>query len=164
MPKFTLESGCINNIYTITAIPINNSYAANAVTYSWAGPNGFTSSVNPIQITSLPTGVYSLSVTNPQTCSTSKSIQIDGTFCEIPKGISPNDDGNNDFLDLAGFNIEKLKIFNRYGMVVYELDDYTKEWKGQDYNGNQLPSATYYYHIKFRNNSEKTGWIYLQNK
>jgi gliding motility-associated-like protein len=83
-------------------------------------------------------------------------------LCSIPKGISPNSDGFNDAFDLSGFSeIEKVKIFNRYGMVVFEQDNYINQWKGQDYKGNLLPSGTYYYVVNFATTGAKTGWVYL---
>jgi gliding motility-associated-like protein len=67
----------------------------------------------------------------------------------------------NDFFDLSGFDVDNLKIFNRYGREVYSKDDYEREWYGQDFNGNMLPAATYYYYVKLDDGVEKTGWVYL---
>lgn len=84
--------------------------------------------------------------------------------CEIPKGISANNDGLNDRLDLSGMNIERIKIFNRYGKIVYERKNYLNEWFGQSNQGNILPSGTYYYSIQFKYSEEVTGWIQLINE
>ena len=83
-------------------------------------------------------------------------------LCAIPKGISPNDDGLNDYFDLSGFDVKELKIFNRYGLEVYSQSAYKKEWYGQDFKGNVLPAATYYYVILQTTGESKTGWVYLQ--
>src|SRR5690606_8967142 len=53
---------------------------------------------------------------------------------EIPKGISPNGDGENDYLDLDGYFVSKISIYNRYGTEVYVKKDYINEWYGQDKN------------------------------
>src|SRR5690606_19287317 len=76
-------------------------------------------------------------------------IQMQLNDCTIPKGISPNSDGLNDGFDLAIFNLIELKIFNRYGMEVYEHgESYTNQWHGQDKSGRILPAGTYYYTFK----------------
>lgn len=78
---------------------------------------------------------------------------------EIPKGISPNGDGQNDYLDLSDYFASKLTIYNRYGNAVYTKDDYRNEWHGQDNNGKILPSGTYFYSVFMLNNPYKTGYI-----
>lgn len=76
-------------------------------------------------------------------------IQLQLNDCVVPKGISPNGDGMNDGFNIEIFNPIELKIFNRYGMEVYEYGEgYTDQWKGQDKNNRELPSGTYFYHFK----------------
>ena len=80
----------------------------------------------------------------------------------IPRGISPNGDGLNDFFDLTNNHVKKLQIFNRFGSVVYEATDYVKEWYGQHKNGNKLPSGTYFYVIITDIDDQFSGWIQVQ--
>lgn len=80
---------------------------------------------------------------------------------DIPKGISPNGDGKNDYLDLRGNFVDQLNIYNRYGTKVYAKSDYINEWKGQDNNGGELPSGTYFYEVKVLGNHYKSGYIYI---
>ncbi len=66
--------------------------------------------------------------------------------------------GKNDEFDLTRLSkIEKIKIFNRYGTAVFEQENYTNQWQGQDYNGNILPDSTYYYQIIFHFKEAKVG-------
>jgi len=91
--------------------------------------------------------------------------------CIISQGLSPGGTtGFNDSLDLEFLNdrtgISKLQIFNRYGTLVFEKNDYINEWFGQDKNDNDLPTGTYYYVIDLLGNddvygTQPTGWIYL---
>ena len=83
------------------------------------------------------------------------------TISVYTSGFSSNGDNSNESFDLSGFNVEKLKIFNRYGRTVFEGNNYVNQWVGQDYDGDELPSATYYF-IKTKTGDSKTGWIYLQ--
>ncbi len=162
LPEFEIVFECIDNQATLTAITLNNSFDEGTATYQWSNTDGYSSSTNPTIITGEEKGIYTLTITNSLGCSTTNTYDVLNTLCKIPKGVSPNEDGNNDTFDLSGFsNVEKVKIFNRYGMVVYELDNYVDQWKGQDKNGNLLPSATYYYLVNFAGSEAKTGWVYL---
>ena len=109
-------------------------------------------------------GEYVLTVTNAEGCSFTDSINALNTLCVIQQGVSVNDDGDNDTFNLSGFDVINLKIFNRYGMVVFEQNNYIDQWHGQDYNNNELPSATYYYLVRLLTGVTKSGWVYLIRK
>ena len=92
--------------------------------------------------------------------------------CVITQGISPDATPEfNDYLDLEFLSdrvggITILQIFNRYGTIVFNKNNYINEWKGQDKNGNDLPTGTYYYVIDFASaddvyGPQTSGWIYL---
>ncbi|MEC4051054.1 choice-of-anchor L domain-containing protein [Flavobacterium sp. SUN046] len=173
---FELTDGCLNNIFMITVVPTNGSFDASMATYSWQVggvivSNAIDSSFNAtnyvnttIPSPSLPINVGT-TVTTSQGCIKSHSIAIERTYCEIQRGISPNNDGKNDFLDLRLMNVSNLEIINRYGIKVYSRTDYANQWVGQDLKGNDLPDGTYFYMIEFNNNqSPKTGWIYINKE
>lgn len=99
--------------------------------------------------------------TNEYNCEDVKSYLVLVENCNYPKGISPNFDGENDYLDLVYRNIIELKIYNRYGKVVYEHGKgYKREWMGQDNNGKPLPAGTYFLYVKTQN-YEHSDWIQL---
>ncbi len=61
--------------------------------------------------------------------------------------FTPNRDGDNDFFYIG--NIQKypdniLKVYNRYGQVVFTSSGYQNDWDGS-YQGNQLPTGTYFF-------------------
>jgi gliding motility-associated-like protein len=161
LPAFTLDSGCEAERYRIKATPVNNSFDASTVSYFWNGPNNYTSTSNPIDITNLAAGIYSLIITDANGCDSTQSIAVPSTFCAIPNVITPNNDGTNDELDLSGIGVERIEIYNRWGRKVYEKNSYLKEWHGQNMQGNQLPDSTYYYYIKLQNDERKVGWIFV---
>ncbi|WP_300564871.1 gliding motility-associated C-terminal domain-containing protein, partial [Flavobacterium sp.] len=129
--------------------------------YQWTGPNNYTNDQPLIYINEEVVGIYTVVMSNSFGCTKTDVIEVESLICEIPKGLSPNDDGDNDSFDLSGFDIKELKIFNRYGTEVYAHKNYKNEWHGQCYNGNILPSGTYYYVLKLTNGETKTGWVYL---
>lgn len=81
--------------------------------------------------------------------------------CIIPKGFSPNNDGLNDTFDISWLNAIHVKIYDRFGIEVYQANNYKKEWKGQDKKGNTLPIGTYFYVITDKNQKIYNGWVYI---
>ncbi|MCP4310198.1 MAG: gliding motility-associated C-terminal domain-containing protein, partial [Bacteroidetes bacterium] len=65
--------------------------------------------------------------------------------------ITPNMDGQNDFLVFPG--VESLSgseiiIYNRWGTEVYRSNDYKNDWDGKDHKGRELVMGTYFYILK----------------
>ncbi|MBT8316453.1 MAG: tandem-95 repeat protein, partial [Lutibacter sp.] len=100
-------------------------------------------------------------------CSTEGSI-------EISKVVTANNDGVNDFFTISeiascGFTAE-VTIFNRWGKVVYQSNNYQNNWGGYHDNSgltigtnNKLPAGTYYYVVNIIGSGYRpiTGYIYL---
>ncbi len=158
-PEIGVEFGCMDNQFMLF---VTNTGDFSNVTYEWTGP-GFSNSGDSVNISGLETGDYTITITDTEGCTVSNVVTITGTQCMIPKGVSPNGDGNNDTFDLSNFNVSEVKIFNRYGRTVFEKENgYTNEWYGQTTdNDDLLPSATYYYLVTFMDGVQKSGWVYL---
>ena len=82
--------------------------------------------------------------------------------CVIPQGISPNGDGMNDVFDLSSYDVTKLEIFNRYGTLVYDKENYSNEWYGQTNDGDELPVGTYFYTMEYDDGKRRSAWVYIQ--
>ncbi|MCF6133114.1 gliding motility-associated C-terminal domain-containing protein [Flavobacterium wongokense] len=162
-PDYTHEELCESGgAYTVRIIPAEgSSFDPNTATYLWSGPNNFTSTANPLIITNQPTGDYSVVVTNNEGCSFPQTINITSTFCDFPNVITPNNDGANDGFDLTNYDVDRLEIYSRWGRLVYEENNYTNGWYGQNMHGGYLPDSTYYYIVRLRNGVEKHGWIFV---
>jgi gliding motility-associated-like protein len=111
-----------------------------------------TSIFNPIASPTTTT-TYTLLTSNLY-CTSSASITITVDTCltditkPIPSAITPNGDGANDYFiipDIKHFPNNSITIYNRWGNVVYNKDQYLNEWDGKSTNGNNLPDAIYYY-------------------
>ena len=75
---------------------------------------------------------------------------IDITNLEIPNAFTPNGDGINDEfrIKVTGyFKLNNLRIFNRYGQLIFETRDLSREWKGY-LNSNPVPVGTYYWTLE----------------
>jgi gliding motility-associated-like protein len=73
---------------------------------------------------------------------------------QVSQGFSPNGDGNNDtwyIKSIENYASNSIKVFDRWGMVVYEAQPYdnAKGWNGRANTGQQsgkmLEEDTYYY-------------------
>ncbi|MCF6130761.1 gliding motility-associated C-terminal domain-containing protein [Flavobacterium wongokense] len=163
---------CSDNDFIMEIVPLNKSFDIANATFNWeansqsVGSNvtfNATSYMNSSPTASLPI-TFNVSVTNADGCTKTKPITVSSIYCGIQKGISVNGDELNDSFDLTLLNAKQLTIFNRYGMKVYNKDNYVNEWHGQANDGKILPDGTYYYSIEFDDKSPKTGWIYLNKQ
>jgi len=69
---------------------------------------------------------------------------------EIPNMISPNGDGYNDRFEIRheGFGkISLLKVYNRWGEVIYETNDINQSWDGT-FKGAVLNPGVYVYYLE----------------
>ena len=97
----------------------------------------------------------------------------------IYNGVSSNNDGKNDGFTIEGIEAypkNTLKIFNRWGVLVYEKEGYTNAEPFDGYSngrstveqGKRLPQGTYYYILDYQDSVGKThnqsGWLYLKKE
>lgn len=98
-----------------------------------------------------------LKTVEPNGCTDSTTFDFVVKRLIIPNVFSPNEDGENDTWAIGGGEGVKavdLKIFSRWGKLVYEQDQYNNDWNAQD-----LPTGTYFYQLKIDNVANCTGWI-----
>ena len=131
-----------------------------------------------------PAGEYTLTYSlcmkdHPTICAEAKVkiVILEDKPIVIHNGISANGDGVNDSFiieHIEGYSKNNLKIFNRWGVLVYEKDGYTNRepFDGHS-NGratisadSKLPQGTYYYILEYQDTAEQThtekGWLYLK--
>lgn len=132
------------------------------------GPLNITANTNgEVIIDGLGTGVYSDFSIAITTCSEDILETHEFAACSIiPQGISPNNDNINDSFDVAWLNAERIKIYNRYGTKVYELEDYRDQWFGTTNDGEELPVGTYFYVIELPEGGGEpiSGWVYVNRE
>lgn len=90
----------------------------------------------------------------------------------IPNAFTPNGDGYNDRFEIKGlakYDRVQIRIFNRWGNLVYESDDYANSgfWDGIATKGvrvgkGQVPSGVYFYTLNLgKGEKQLSGYIYI---
>lgn len=163
------------------------SVSPNDVNLSWETADGFiVSGSNSLSPVVNEPGVYTLTAINPDNgCESSADIVVpadpllDAQVSELvmPNIFSPNNDNVNDsyFGVAAGFtwadlrNLSRnyaLRIFNRWGDLVFDTEGEAKAWNGESDSG-ELSDGTYYYIIDYdiqcigKTDEPVTGFIKL---
>ncbi|MBY0426300.1 MAG: gliding motility-associated C-terminal domain-containing protein, partial [Cytophagales bacterium] len=103
----------------------------------------------------------------------SKVVGFQLVELKVFTGFSPNSDGKNDVWKIQNIQYypdNKVKIFNRWGNLVYQesgYDNVNKVWTGNSntgfsVGGNELPKGTYYYTISIAGKPDLVGYILLK--
>ena len=71
--------------------------------------------------------------------------------------------------DLYLYPQHRIRVFNRWGTLVYEASPYQNDWQGTweaNGSGEPLPSATYYFLIETQRTNPEVfrGFIEIQNE
>ncbi len=112
-------------------------------------------------------GVYDELFTTSTGCDSLVTLDLIVQDCqallEISNICTPNGDGSNDTWKVSDLNQIMgctVKIFNRWGQLVYESSDYKNDWGGTK-DGGILPDGVYYYTITCDEDREYQGAINL---
>jgi len=119
--------------------------------YNWSPTEGIISNpaVAEIEIAPLNAITYKIEVVSENGCKASAVIIVNVIDkIHIPAAFSPNNDGLNDVFEIFNANgqIEDLKIFNRWGTVIYSSKGYEVPWDGT-VSSSLVPAGSYPYII-----------------
>jgi gliding motility-associated-like protein len=145
--------------------------------YNWTYNNqvvgtGPTLNIDPL--TQSNAGNYTVTVTDTNGCNNRTIGAVDAQTCDvfIPEIFTPNGDGKNDgfvIRNIENYPDNKLKIFNRWGNLIYQKDSYLNEFEGYANTGDaagkeKLPAGTYYVILEYGDNKTETynGFLLLQ--
>lgn len=180
------EMGCVGPAITINLPAVNTTIAQfgldplygnaplavnvyqlshNATNYEWYVNGDFVG--NSLSNYTLPNGgEYTFELVAWQydpACADTFSMGVFVTEIVIPTAFTPDNDGVNDTWEIQGFTeyLPKatVKIFNRWGDLLYEVKDgkYPQyPWDGT-FNGEKLPTGSYFYLIE-PNNYKEAEW------
>ncbi|MFV2014319.1 MAG: PKD domain-containing protein, partial [Candidatus Heimdallarchaeota archaeon] len=151
---------------------INHSIGGNEFTWNFGDDSDLNYEFEP-QHTYLDTGSYFVSLVALSnigcidTSGTERKVQIiSGGEVSIPNTFTPNNDGLNDVFKLLSDGVVSmnLKVFNRWGNLIFESEDLETGWDGS-FRGTASPSGVYAYKVflEFSNgiSRSKVGEILL---
>ena len=147
------------------AILFKDTSIGQIVNWSWDFGNGNTSDLqNPgVQQYAVTNGSYfpvSLTITDTAGCiqTGQKFIKsVNNCFIAVPSAFTPNNDGLNDFLyPLNAYKATNLlfKVFNRWGQLIFETNDWTKKWDGT-VKGLPQQTAVYIWMLSYKDENQK---------
>lgn len=164
-PVITLPAGLTKVVGVPVTLP--GTYSNNVISYLWTPSQTLNCSDCPQPVaTPKFTTTYSVFVVDSNGCKNTATITVfvtcKGADIFVPNTFSPNGDGANDVFYVRGKGLDRVKslrIFNRWGQVVFEQKDFPINnalygWNGK-YRGNNPVPDVYVYQIEiFCENSE----------
>ena len=141
--EFIIECNLENLDVDITADAIGGTAP---YTYVWS--NGSTESLINL---SLRPGSYSVVVMDNNACTEDTSFVVATISSEcVPNIFTPNGDNINDTWNLENtflYSDSEIRIFGRFGRLLFQSVGYTTPWDGKNKNGNDVTEGAYFYHI-----------------
>lgn len=145
-------------------IQLNPAITGNIMAYTWTPAAGLNNAAiqSPVASPAVTTS-YHLMVSTIDGCDAGADVTVVVvTEVKIPNTFTPNGDGINDLWEinaLADYPDCTVKIFNRYGTLLYKSTGYGKPWNGT-YKSKSLATGAYYYVIDLKDGSKpKSGEV-----
>ncbi|MEM9338315.1 MAG: gliding motility-associated C-terminal domain-containing protein [Bacteroidota bacterium] len=152
--------GAVNQFNTLVRVEIDNETnpilpgldEREATNFEWRNANGDIIENESDQLLDVAPGNYTVTFTARNGCTYTSAFNV-STDIEVYNGLSPNDDGLNDFLlidCIDYFAGNKVQIFNRDGIKVYEINGYDnvnnrfEGFSNVGGGGLSLPTGTYF--------------------
>jgi gliding motility-associated-like protein len=150
LPKPVADAGNDTTINQGESVQLNGSGVGN---YSWLPIDALSNPaiVNPVA-SPLNTTTYTLTITGGNGCKSSDSVTVNVTHIHefiVPNAFTPNGDGLNDLFQFFTKGIQQItsvKVFDRWGEMVYNADGNESGWDGT-YKGKECQIETYVYLI-----------------
>lgn len=125
--------------------------------YLWSGEGlSCTDCPNPVYI-AVESREFTVEVSDILGCFSDEAVYVVNVVpdqIELPNVFTPNNDGTNDFFQIIvpGGSLEdiavmKMRIYNRWGNLVYDNDNPDKGWDG-NHKGKPAPSDVYAYVVE----------------
>ena len=142
---FTFDEVCYGHITSFTNI--SRVEFTDTIKYYWDfGDGSISNKINPEYVFNTPNNnIVKLKVQIGDNCFQIKTKEVNTQQCQVmmPNVISPSMDSSNEMFfikNLDNYPINNFVVFNRWGIKIYETDNYTNNWSPQ-----RIVSGTYYY-------------------
>lgn len=150
-----------NDTIAPTGLP-HQLLATGGVNYAWL-PSGFLNNpfiANPLATIYADSILFTVIVRDEAGCIGYDTVKVrtyDGITYYVPNAFSPNGDLNNDIfrpIPVGVVTTEYFRVFNRYGQVMFETNQYLKGWDGT-YKGVPQPVGNYVWVVKGKGRNGK---------
>jgi len=165
----------IDQTITFTSVPqrlmITISYtlaatSTSGLTVLFESLNTQIAQVSGDQLTGVSKGTVEIRAYHPgdqnyNPAETTAYVEFWSTHRDIMNLFTPNNDGVNDLWeipDLLSYGKCDVRIYNRWGKLVFSSPDYDNTWNGTS-DGTDLPEGAYYFVIKTQNAGTITGTV-----
>lgn len=155
---FTTSTGCDSLVTVFLSVDVIDT----TITAEICEPDTYTLGTQPLTTT----GIYSEMFTTSAGCDSLVTLELTVLDCGdfiISNICTPNDDGSNDTWKVSDPSMIagcKTQIFNRWGQLMFESDNYNNTWDGTK-DGSVLPDGVYYYSIGCDSETQYQGVINL---
>jgi gliding motility-associated-like protein len=134
----------------VATFPENTNY-----TIEWLDEAGIVMGSDSSTLVVTPTEpTYFTALVMTDNCLEEVDVEVDLIYLIDPTQIfSPNGDGKNETWyidDIEEYPNADVTVFNRWGSVVYQTEQYQNDWPGISQSGQPLPVATYYFVIDLK--------------
>nr|WP_315145651.1 choice-of-anchor L domain-containing protein [uncultured Flavobacterium sp.] len=164
--NFTVTS---SEVATITEAIVNDfSGNENAVELKFLGNGNYEFSLDGVNFQDSPIfkgiapGKYLAYANDKKGCGLSDPFAV--YVLDYPRFFTPNGDGYNDIWKIKNLDLfpsATIIIYSRYGKLLFEINSINTSWNGK-YNGAELPSDDYWFHLDFGNGKRIKGHFSLK--
>ncbi len=155
----TADAGSDKAILEGQSVVLNGMAGGTDVVFTWSPTTNMTGSGTLMPaVKPLVNEVYTLNVVSNKGCGTSKDSVLIKVYKDlyIPNAFTPNNDGLNDTWNietLQAFPTADVRVFNRFGEMVFNNNGINKSWDGRS-KGKPVSPGAYVYIIDLKNNSQ----------
>lgn len=150
------NAGPDKSIFAGDTAQLEGTATGDDIDFSWSPVLNMSNaqSLNPVVTPPISTD-YILTVVSNLGCGTTSDAMHVFVYKDVlvPNAFTPNKDGINDSWHIPALNaLSKfdVRVFNRYGQIVFHTSNMNKGWNGK-YNGIDQPAGTYVYLISIDN-------------
>jgi gliding motility-associated-like protein len=164
LEPLSVSAGNDTTVLAGEALRLNGS-SIGGVKFEWS-PQSNIQNINSLKPTVYPQSdiTYILTAENQYGCKVSDDITISIIpKLLIPNAFTPNNDGINDTWKFENVNFYPeivVKIYNRWGNLIYLSEGYQTAWNGILQSGQKIEIGTYSYEI-FTKLKKYTGNLYV---
>jgi len=123
--------------------------------YTWDFGDGNTSEELNLTYDYENDGTYTVRILSENDkCVFEREVTVEMVTVKVPNVFTPTDGEPNATFEILSASKEHLRIFNRWGSLVFENKDYQDDWTGEE-----VPAGVYYYEAVIENEITCAGWV-----